>query len=67
MKKKIVTGHVPGNLNREQSQKVLAAVLGKAGHPHCYSGFQLSFESVVDPESLVFHVDKSLAVRGVGE
>ena len=67
MKRKVVTVHVPGNLTLEQSQKVLAAVLGKAGHPTCYSGFQVSFESVVDPENLVFMVEKGLAVRGVGE
>ena len=67
MKRKVVTVHVPGNLTLEQSQKVLASVLGKAGHPNCYSGLHLSFESVVDPENLVFMVEKGLAVRGVGE
>ena len=67
MKRKVVTVHVPGNLTLEQSQKVLAAVLGKAGHPNCYSGLQVSFESVVDPENLVLMVEKGLAVRGVGE
>ena len=67
MKRKVVTVHVPGNMTLEQSQKVLAPVLGKAGHPNCYSGLQVSFESVVDPENLVFMVEKGLAVRGVGE
>ena len=45
-------------LNLEQSQKVLASVLGKAGHPNCYSGFNISFENVVDPADTIMIVAK---------
>jgi len=63
---KAVTVRVPANLNLEQSQKVLASVLGKAGHPTCYSGLKISFESAVDPANLLFSVDKGLNVHEVG-
>jgi hypothetical protein len=63
---KAVTVRVPANLSLEQSQKVLASVLGKAGHPTCYSGLKISFESVVDPANVLLHVDKSLNVHEVG-
>ena len=60
---KALTVRVPSNLNLEQSQKVLASVLGKAGHPTCLSGIKISFENVVDPASVVLHVDKALTVH----
>jgi len=63
---KTVTVRVPANLSLEQSQKVLATVLGKAGHPTCYSGLKISFESVVDPANVLLHVDKTLNVNEVG-
>jgi hypothetical protein len=63
---KAVTVRVPANLSLEQSQKVLASVLGKAGHPTCYSGLKISFESVVDPANVLLHVDKTLNVHEVG-
>ena len=59
---KNVTVHVPDKLNLDQSQKLLAQVLGKAGHPTCYSGFNISFQNVVDP-ALVLTVDKDLNVH----
>jgi hypothetical protein len=55
---KSVTVRVPNNLNLEQSQKLLAAVLGKAGHPMCLSGLQINFENAVDPANLVLVVEK---------
>jgi len=64
--KKSVTVRVPANLSLEQSQKILATVLGKAGHPTCYSGFKISFENVVDPANLLLHVDKTLNVQELG-
>jgi hypothetical protein len=63
---KSVTVRVPGNLSLEQSQKVLATVLGKAGHPTCYSGLKISFENAVDPANVLFHVDKALNVQEIG-
>jgi hypothetical protein len=63
---KTVTVRVPANLSLEQSQKVLATVLGKAGHPTCYSGLKISFESVVDPANVLLHVDKTLNVQVIG-
>ena len=63
---KAVTVRVPAHLNLEQSQKVLAAVLVKAGHPNCYSGFKISFEDIVDPANVLIHVDKALNVHEVG-
>jgi hypothetical protein len=63
---KAVTVRVPTNLSLEQSQKVLATVLGRAGHPTCYSGLKISFENAVDPANILLHVDKSLNVQEVG-
>jgi hypothetical protein len=63
---KAVTVRVPANLSLEQSQKVLASVLGKAGHPTCYSGLKISFENAVDPANILLHVDKTLNVQEVG-
>ncbi len=58
--------HVHDGMNLEQCQKVLAAVLTKAGHPMCYSGFKISFENVVDP-AIRLSVDKtSLQVNEIG-
>ena len=64
---KAVTVRVPANLTLEQSQKVLATVLGKAGHPTCYSGLKISFENAVDPANVFLHVDKALNVHEVGD
>jgi hypothetical protein len=55
---KVITVRVPDKLTLEQSQKVLGVVLGKAGCPHCYSGFKISFENAVDPANLVLNVEK---------
>ena len=55
---KKVTVRVHESLNLEQSQKVLASVLGKAEHPNCYSGFNISFENVVDPADAIMTVEK---------
>ena len=55
---KKVTVRVHESLNLEQSQKLLASVLGKAGHPNCYSGFNISFENVVDPADIIMTVEK---------
>jgi hypothetical protein len=63
---KAVTVHVPEKLTLEQSQKVLATILGKAGHPNCFSGFKIGFQSVVDPPNLVMTVDKGLKITEVG-
>jgi len=52
------TVRVPDKLTLEQSQKVLGVVLGKAGCPHCYSGFKITFENVVDPPNVVLTVEK---------
>jgi hypothetical protein len=46
------------SLNLEQSQKVLASVLGKAGHPTCFSGFNISFENAVNPAETILNVEK---------
>jgi hypothetical protein len=56
MKKITVRVHEP--LNLEQSQRVLASVLGKAGCPTCYSGFNISFENAVDPAETILNVEK---------
>jgi hypothetical protein len=56
MKKIIV--RVPEFLNLEQSQKVLASVLGKVGHPNCCSGFNISFENAVDPAERIMIVER---------
>jgi len=55
---KKITVRVPEFLNLEQSQKVLASVLGKAGHPGCYSGFNISFENAVDPAERIMTVER---------
>ena len=55
---KKITVRVPELLNLEQSQKVLASVLGKAGHPNCYSGFNISFQNAVDPAEHIMIVEK---------
>ena len=64
---KTVTVRVSDKMNLEQCQKVLAAVLTKAGHTHCYSGFKLSFENAVDPANIVLHVDNALQVSEIGQ
>jgi hypothetical protein len=56
MRKVTVRVHEP--LNLEQCQKVLASVLGKAGHPNCYSGFNISFENAVNPADTILNVEK---------
>jgi len=64
---KVVTVHVPEKLNLEQCQKILASVLGKVGHPGCYSGFNINFQNAVDPANVVLTVDKAnLNVREIG-
>jgi hypothetical protein len=55
---KSVTVHVREPLNLDQCHKVLASVLGKAGHPTCFSGFRIAFESAVDPAPMVLTVEK---------
>jgi hypothetical protein len=55
---KKVTVRVHEFLNLEQSQKVLAAVLTRAGHPQCYSGFNISFENAVDPAEIIMVVER---------
>lgn len=54
---KSVTVRVPGNMSLEQAQHVLANVLGKVGHPTCYSGFNIAFVNAVDPSPLVLNVE----------
>jgi len=54
---KTVSVRVSEKLTLEQSQKVLASVLGKMGHPACYSGFNINFQNIVDPANVVLHVD----------
>ena len=49
---KNVTVYVHDKLNLEQCQKVLAAVLTKAGHTGCFSGFKIGFENVVEGSHL---------------
>jgi hypothetical protein len=55
---KNITVRLSENLNLEQSQRVLASVLNKAGHPACYSGFNLSFENAVDPAEKILLVER---------
>ncbi len=63
----VVTVRVPPKLTLEQSVKVLNSVLGKVGHPNCFSGFNISFENAVDPANVVLSVAKgSLNVGEVG-
>ena len=54
---KSVTVRAPGNMTLEQAQHVLASVLGKVGHPTCYSGFNISFVNAVDPSPLMLNVE----------
>jgi hypothetical protein len=58
MPAKQITVRVPEKLDLKQSQELLAAVLVKAGHPNCFSGFKIAFESAVDPERLVLVTEK---------
>jgi hypothetical protein len=55
---KNITVHVRESLNLDQCHKVLTSVLGKAGHPTCFSGFKIAFESAVDPAPTVLTVEK---------
>jgi hypothetical protein len=55
---KTVTVHVPERLNLEGCQKLLASVMGKVGHPGCYSGFNINFQNVVDPAERLLVVEK---------
>jgi len=50
--KKPVVVRVPHNMTLEQAQKMLASVLNKVGHPHCYSGFNINFVNLGDPAPL---------------
>ena len=63
---KSFTVHAPDKLNLEQCQKVLAAVLTKAGHTQCFSGLKISFESIVDPANIALVVDKGLQINQIG-
>lgn len=64
--KRTVTVHAPGNMTLEQAQHVLASVLGKVGHPTCYSGFNINFVNMGDPAPLVLKVDGSMKVTEAG-
>lgn len=55
---KNVTVRVSEKLNLDQCQKVLAAVLHKAGHPTCVSGLNIYFENLVDPADAFLIVEK---------
>jgi hypothetical protein len=55
---KNIAVRIPENLNLEQCQRVLASVLTKAGHPTCYSGFNISFENAVDPAETIMLVER---------
>jgi hypothetical protein len=55
---KRIAVRVHESINLEQSQKILATVLGKAGCPNCYSGFNISFENAVNPADIVLNVEK---------
>lgn len=64
---KTVTVHAPANMTLEQAQHVLASVLGKVGHPGCYSGFNINFVNLGDPAPLVLNVDRaSMKIAEVG-
>ncbi len=56
--KKIITVRVPEKSNLEQLQKLLGSVVGKAGHPMCLSGFQITFENAVDPANIIMVTEK---------
>jgi hypothetical protein len=60
---KLVAVSVPNNMTLEQAQHVLANVLGKAGHPHCYSGINFAFVNAVDPSPMTLHVDANFNVH----
>ena len=52
--------HVPHNLTLDQSQKLLANLMGKLGHPNCYSGFDIRFvENLGDPAPKIFTANKA--------
>ena len=55
---KNIAVRIPENLNLEQCQSVLASVLHRAGHPTCYSGFNISFENAVDPAETILLVER---------
>jgi len=62
-----VTVRVPNKLTLDQSQKVLASVLGKVGCPTCLSGVRITFENAVDPANRVLAVDQhSLNINEIG-
>jgi hypothetical protein len=66
-KNKTITVHAPPNMTLEQAQKVLANVLNKAGHPGCYSGFNINFVNMGDPAPLVLNVEQgSLNISQMG-
>lgn len=56
--KKSVTVKSPSNMTLEQAQHALATVLGKVGHPACYSGFNISFVNAVDPAPMVLNIEQ---------
>jgi hypothetical protein len=63
---KRVTVRVPTGMSLEQSQKMLAAVLNRVGHPTCYSGINISFETAVDPENVLLVGERNMeSVREV--
>jgi len=43
-----VTVRVPRNLTLEQAHRVVSSIVGKVGHPNCFSGVDIRFASVVD-------------------
>ena len=55
--KKSVTVKAPANMTLEQAQHALANVLGKVGHPACYSGFNIAFVNAVDPAPMVLNIE----------
>ena len=63
---KAITVHAPDKMNLEQCQKALASILTKAGHTGCFSGFKISFESVVDPANLHVMIDKAGQINELG-
>jgi len=67
--KQTVTVHAPANMTLEQAQNVLGSILGKVGHPNCYSGFNINFVNLGDPAPMVLTVDHAgeLKVSEVGD
>ena len=64
---KTVTVRVSEPLNLESCQKVLASVMGKVGHPGCYSGFNINFQNVIDPAEHLLTVERgSLKIAEFG-